>query len=201
MSALAARSSEQVLDEMLALSPPGDAMPRTPETMWAQMLAPTAGEVALIEAQAARFEDEIDPGAASYLLPDYERVLGPDPYGRDKALLTVAERQALALSRWVDKYGVRPADFVKLAADLGVTITIREYRLGHAGAMQCGDQCVNHPTEFAWLVTLPSVTVAYGEAGVLQAGQAISAFGASLVAGAIADRAPAHTTPFFSYTG
>ncbi|MHB1305385.1 MAG: putative phage tail protein [Acidiphilium sp.] len=195
-----ARTPATVLAELLAIGPRGDGMPTTPDTNYAQMLLALANELSLVETQMLSFETEIDPLSAVNLLADYERVLGPDPYGRDTTALTIGERQQLAYTRWVEKFGVRPQDFIDLAASLGVTITILEYELTTAGAF-AGVELVDHPTEFAWLVTLPASAVTSAEAGSASAGDLVSSFPPSLVQPVIAARAPAHTNPYFSYTG
>jgi uncharacterized protein YmfQ (DUF2313 family) len=194
------RTADQVLDELLAISPPGEAMPNTPCTVFAKMLTPWANELSLVEALMLSFAGEINPLTANNLLADYERVLGPDPYGRDQQPLTVPERQQLAYSRWVTRFGVRPADFVAFAATFGVVISIQQYSLTTAGAF-AGVELVNAPTQFSWLVTLPTPIETIAEASSAQAGSLVSSFPPSLVQPAIAGRAPAHTTPYFTYTG
>lgn len=137
------RTPDQVLDELLAISPQGDTMPVSHDTVYAHMLAH---------------------------------------------------------SRWTGKTGVRPADFIALAASRGVSITIREYAVLEAGFF-AGAEVVNSPTQFDWLVTLPATIAVYAEAGSMRAGDLVSSFEASLAQPAIAGHAPAHTTPIFSYTG
>ncbi|OYV89668.1 MAG: hypothetical protein B7Z57_11610 [Acidiphilium sp. 37-60-79] len=197
---IGARSERQVLDDLLAIAPPGDAMPTTPDTVFAQMLMPWANELSLVETLMLAFRAEINPLTAVNLLPDYERVLGPDPYGRDQQPLTQAEQQALTYSRWVTRFGVRAADFVAFAATFGVVISIQQYRVTTAGAF-AGVDLVNAPTQFDWLVTLPSAVETLAEASAAQAGNLVSSFPPSLVVPAILGRAPAQTTPYFSYVG
>lgn len=197
---LATRSAEQVLAGLLAISVQGDAMPTSPDTMYARMLTPLAGEFALIEALAARFATEINPATALLLLTNYQAVLGPDPYGRDVSALSIGEQQQIAYTRWVGKFGVRPADFIAMAASLGVVISIQQYSLTVAGDF-AGVTLVGNPTQFAWLVTLPTPAVTDAEAGSASAGDLCSSFPPNLVQPAIAGRAPAQTNPYFSYTG
>ncbi len=197
---MSGRSPTAVLDELLALSPQGDAMPTTPDTTWAKMLAPLANEFSLVEALMLSFMVEINPLTAVNLLADYERVLGPDPYGRDTGVLSIQQRQQLAYSRWTGKYGVRPADFIALAASFGETISIQQFQLTTAGAF-AGDNLVSHPTQFAWLVQFPTPTVTLPEASSAEAGALCGAFEPALAQPAIEGRAPAQTSPYFSYTG
>jgi uncharacterized protein YmfQ (DUF2313 family) len=195
-----ARTADQVLGELLAISPAGDAMPMSADTGYATMLRPIAAEFATVEALMQAFATEINPLTATYLLADYERVLGPDPYGRDTVPLTIGEQQQLAFTRWTSKIGVRPADFIALAASFGVPITIMEYQVSTV-AEGIGDFLVEAPTQFAWLVTLPTPAIAAPEVGASEIGDFLGSFPPSLVQPVIEGRAPAQTNPYFSYTG
>lgn len=193
------RSPDAVLTELLALTVPGVVLPQDPDSWWAQWLMPLANEISLFEAQAEQLMVEVDPGEATYLLPDFERALGPDPYGRDVGQLTIAQQRALALSRWTGKNGVRPADFIALAAQFGVTITITEFVLTKAGQAQAGVTLVNHPQEYVWLVKLPTAVMVLAEAGGASAGDLVSSFEPSNVQTVLTARSPAHLTPVFNY--
>ncbi len=194
------RSAAQVLDELLAISPDGDALPLQPsqDGVWAKWLSPLAGEVSRFEGLAEEMFVEVDPGEAVYLLSDYQRVLGPDPYGRDTVPLTLAEQQALAHSRWTQKWGVRPQDFVAFAASFGIVVSIQEFTLTVVGAT-IGAELVNHPTQFTWIVNMPAAVLEFATASGSSIGDYLSAFEPSLVQPAIAGRAPAHTNPIFNY--
>lgn len=192
------RTPAVVLAELLALSPAGDALPLDGSGNWPQMLMPLATEISRFESFAEEMLIEVDPGEAQYLLPDYERVLGPDPYGRDATALTLADQQALTLSRWVTRYGVRPADFIALAASFGIAITITEYELTTIGAF-IGVFLVGHPTEFTWVVKMPAAVVEDAYVNESSIGDFLDSFAPSLVEPVIAGRAPAHTTPIFNY--
>jgi uncharacterized protein YmfQ (DUF2313 family) len=200
LPAVPQRSAAQVLSYLLSLDVEGAVFPDQTDinSSWAKWLGPLAAEIARFEAQAVAMLPESNPGEATYLLADYQRVLGPDPYGRDLVALTLADQRALALSRWTQKFGVRPADFIAFAASFGVTITIQEYQLTTAGAFT-GVDLVGHPVEFAWLVHLPSVTVEVAEASAASVGDLLGSYQPSLAQGAIAGRAPAHTNPYFTY--
>jgi uncharacterized protein YmfQ (DUF2313 family) len=195
------RDPETVLQDLLSKTPPGQALPlaELPGANWPLWLKPLAAEISRFEGMAEAMMAEVNPGEANYLLTDYERVLGPDPYGRDSVPLSIADRQALALSRWARRYGVRPADFIALAASFGVTITITEYQLTEVG-LEAGDLLVSHPAEFQWLVQMPPAAVEVFTAGGSSAGDLLGSYAPSLVEPIIAGRAPAHTTPVFSYS-
>jgi uncharacterized protein YmfQ (DUF2313 family) len=182
------RSQATVLSELLQIDPPGCAVPgNVPGAMWPQWLAPLAAEISRFEGYAEEMLVEVDPGAANYLLPDYIRVLGPDPYGRDAVTLTTAQEQALALQRWTATGGASAGYFEAQAAAIGLTITVADQPIWECGNAVCGDAISCSPQEFSWLVTMPA-----SSAGMFT-GNAVQAL--------ITADAPAHTQPVFSYTG
>jgi uncharacterized protein YmfQ (DUF2313 family) len=192
------RDPETVLDYLLSLSPAGEAMLlQDRDSQWAKWQKPLAAEISRFEGLADAMLAEANPGEAQYLLPDYQRVLGPDPYGRDSVALTLSDQQALALSRWTQRWGVRPADFVAFAASFGVLITITEYTVLTAPFF-ANDFLTNNPTQFTWVVHMPAAVVEKLTAPFF-AGAYVGEFAPSLVQPAIAGRAPAHTNPVFSY--
>ena len=172
------RTQAQVLQGLLELTPKGWALPSYGDSVWGQFLTPIAAEFALIETTAAAMVAEIAPGSAVYTLPDYQRVLGPDPYGRDATSLglTTAQLQALAQLRWTETGNMAPSDYIALAASMGVTITITQGRASISGVLRCGHRL---SFGFTWIVSLPT--------------------GSTTVAAAIAGEAPSHTNVVFQY--
>jgi uncharacterized protein YmfQ (DUF2313 family) len=211
-----ARAPDIVLQGLLALSPPGWALPREPG-MWAQFLGVDAAQISLAEISADALVDEIDPRTAVQTLADYERVLGPDPYGRDSASLdlTAAQQAQLVYARWTAGGNSAPADYIALAAASGVTITIREYWVTQCGQAECGQSLVGalwaasadgvagwQPQWLKWLVSLPASLLLPAECGSAVCGEPMgkSAAVASIVANAILGEAPSHTEPVFLYS-
>ncbi|MGH7113988.1 MAG: putative phage tail protein, partial [Stellaceae bacterium] len=140
---------------MLTISPPGAALPDDPASMWAAMLAPLASAISDCEAAVEEFGTEIDPESAIALLPDFERVLGPDPCGRDAGALTVDERQLLAFQRWTARGGQSVAYFEGVAESVGTSATIETFQTFVTGRGTTGQNLINTPRQFEWLVTLP----------------------------------------------
>ncbi|WP_297492484.1 putative phage tail protein [Acidocella sp.] len=208
------RSVQQVLAELLAISPPGTTLPADmpvvwslsplgfmlprDATGWAVWLTPLAVEISIFEMLLDEMLAEVDPGTAQYLLTDYERVLGPDPYGRDAGTLTIGQRQVLAHSRWTGRYGARPVDFVALAADFGVTITVTEFEALETDFF-AGAECSDHPIDFTWQVNLPAAAMEYAFANEFSAGDLVSSFTPSNVQGVIEAHNPAQMTVIFNY--
>ena len=152
--AWAPRSEDQVLDELLSLLPPGWIWRRDRDSVIAALLTPLAGGIADVEALAEEMLREVDPRFATVCLPDFERVLGPDPCGRDTSTMSLADRRLLAHQRWTARGGASRAYFIGLAAKRGVTITISENRCSYADEMVAGDEIIEPPEQFIWTVHL-----------------------------------------------
>lgn len=162
------RSETDAHQELMSLLPTGWIWPRS-DSLLGAVLSPAATLFAEIEQVAEEMIDQIDPRTATHTLGDFERVLGPDPCGRDTATLSVAERQQLAHQRWTARGGQSIAYFIALAAKRGVAITIDEVRLTRAGSARAGDRVANHPNQFNWIVNLP-----LGQWQVARAGRAVA---------------------------
>lgn len=163
------------------------------------LLEAIAEPVSAAEADAAVMMDEVDPRAAVRLLPDFERVLGPDPCGRDLADRTVEQRQQMAHQRWTARGGQSIAYFVDMAAKRGVSITIEEAHVSQAGAMQAGDEVVSSPEQFIWRVLLALTNPVIFTAGASAAGELLYDFDLSDIECDIRRAKPAHTEVVFVY--
>ena len=198
------RTPAAVLAELLALSPPGDALPlgNQPGDVWPLWLAPLAAEVARFEALAEQQMVEVDPRQAEYLLADFLRMLGPDPYGIDTATMTVAQQQAYAYQRLTARGGQSPAYFVALAAALGVTITITDQiPVSECGAAECGDELSADPQNLFWIVNLPATDSTGAECGDVQCGEDLGDIVSSPVVPFITAQQPEHGQVVFAYGG
>jgi uncharacterized protein YmfQ (DUF2313 family) len=195
------RSIDQALAELLALLPDGWAWDRTATGGMAALLRPVAERHAAVEAGAEALLVEVDPGAAEALLPDYERVLGPDPCGRDLLLTRVADRQAAARQRWTASGQPTPAFFVQLAADLGLPASVEEFDPPVCGPAECGEECSQPEQVFVWRFSVPPDRLIDAECGVSECGDLLGDYEAPLIECVISAWAPAHTTPVFDYSG
>jgi uncharacterized protein YmfQ (DUF2313 family) len=195
-----ARTPDQVQLELLALLTDGWVMPHEVDSYIGAMYLPDADAISSAEASMEALLPEIDPRLAFNLLPDYERVLGPDPCGRDFLALSDADRRALAWQRWTAGGDMCAGYLIAQAAGVGVTITIEEFQTFQCGRAQCGDELVSDPEQFTILVTLPSTRTTIFETGVAEAGDLLGDFTASLAECVVTDQLPLHIVPYFSYT-
>ena len=198
------RSPSDVLAELLQLLPSGWAISKELSGYVAAFLSPMAAELSRIEVLANQLLAEIDPREAVYLLPEWEQMFGPDPYGRDVTLLPEDQQRAQIFQRLTARGGQSRGYFIGLAALFGVTITITQFQTSQCGAIECGAaDCGGTPAQFYWMVSLPLTEALDAECGAAECGNAYC--GGSVVPSPIVPviqhDAPAHTIPIFSYTG
>lgn len=195
------RMAAQVQAEMLLLPHEGAHLPREVDSIWASMLLPQAAEISRWEGQAEAMVSEIDPRQSAYLLPEWEALMGPDPYGRVTVGLSTGQLQAYLYQRLTRRGSPTPAYFVALAASLGVSITVTEQQQTIYGVARYGQRYLSTPNQFQWLVTLPAEQVDAAEYGSARYGDCYGNFSQNPVQPVITAQAPAHTLPVFSYTG
>lgn len=135
-------------EQLSALLPMGLPWPREPESVLQRLLLAWADELARVEARAWGLLVEADPRFTTELLPDWERAYGlPDPCLGDTAQ-TREQRLAALLDRITDPGRQRPADYLAIAAALGITATLIEYHPERDG--DADDQPIRGP---AWAYT------------------------------------------------
>jgi uncharacterized protein YmfQ (DUF2313 family) len=192
-----ARPDDAVHAELMAVTAKGWLFPAA-GSLYAALLWPLASGLARIEASAEAMLEEVDPRTASLCLPDFERVLGPDPCGRDLSIMTTAQRQQLAHQRWIGRGGASIAYFTALAAARGVAITISE------NVVTCADfevdcELVHEGEQFVWTVTLASLGESLFDAGEGEAGDLLYDITLSDIECDIRRLKPAHTEVAFRY--
>ncbi len=197
------RIREEVQVDLLALAPQGWVWPHLapagPESQFETLFKPLAQGIAEVEATAEAMMAEIDPRTANLLLTDFERVLGPDPCGRDPSTLSLEQRRQLAHQRWTARGGASIAYFVGLAAKRGVAITISENRVSQAGELVAGEELIESPEQFVWTVNLALLGEALFVADDGQAGDRLYDLTLSDVECDIRRLKPAHTEVVFNY--
>ncbi len=194
-----ARSVQTVLQSLIKKLPTGFALGRRGQVLDTVLLA-VATLLQDAEASAERLMEEIDPRTANALLPDFERVLGPDPCGRDRGNLTIEQRQRLAHQRWTARGGQSIPYMVETARKLGVEVTIDEFWPSRAGVLHAGQRLRPEGCQFVWRVNIPGlITVVKFRAGASHAGHPLGSFQLSSIECELRRIKPAHTHVVFSY--
>jgi uncharacterized protein YmfQ (DUF2313 family) len=126
----------------MTLLPQGQAWPRHPDSVLAQTVAGLCEYWGFVDGRAADLlERESDPRQTIELLPDWERNWGlPDPCYAEPQ--TIGQRQVALVMR-MTMLGAQSRDFfTQIAAQIGYSITITEYRTFVVGLDRCGDNRV-----------------------------------------------------------
>ncbi|EAU55823.1 YmfQ family protein [Mariprofundus ferrooxydans] len=140
---------------------------------------------------------EADPRTTYYLLPDWERELGlPDPCVGP--LPTIAQRRDAVATKAHMKGGQSIPFFIGLAASLGYTITITEFK-HHTVDSDMDTPLYSEEWRFAWqinasLQTIRDMTV---DSGV---DEPMRSWGNQILECAMGRFRPSHSTLLFSYT-
>ncbi|SIP96425.1 putative phage tail protein [Bosea sp. TND4EK4] len=197
------RSAEQVQADLIAHAPRGwvwpQAAPVAKPSLFETLFKPLAKRIAALEETAEAMLEEIDPRTATLLLPDFERVLGPDPCGRDPGTMSLEQRRQLAHQRWTARGGASISYFVGLAAKRGVAIAIVENRVSMADAAVAGDELIESPEQFCWTVELALLGEIVAKVNESQAGDLLLDITLSDVECDIRRAKPAHTDVAFRY--
>ena len=153
----------------LTLLPQGQAWPKHPGTTLDLACRGLAEYWGFVDSRAGDLlERESDPRTTMELLPDWERNWGlPDPCYT--APQTIGERQQALVMRMTMIGGASREFFIGVAAQIGYTITISEYRVFVCGIDRCGDNRqygTGVPMFNEWgqpILNTRGVPVSYGE--------------------------------------
>jgi len=195
-----AMNGQEYAEQLDALLPQGLAWPRESDARMRDLTRGLAEEFARVDARGDDLLREVLPSTTIEMLSDWERVAGlPDacvPSGQ-----TMQERRAALLSRLAGTGGQSIAFFIELAAYLGFTITITEFRPFRAGVSHAGDALYNDLWRHAWRVNGPETTVIEFRAGLSAAGEPLRKWGNELLECVLNRVKPAHTVLLFGYGG
>ncbi|MFA7416121.1 MAG: putative phage tail protein [Rhizobium sp.] len=194
-----ARALSTILQSLINKLPSGFALGLRGGVLDA-ILEAVASQIETVERDAEQMMDEIDPRTARAFLPDFERVLGPDPCSRDIGGLTIEERQRLAHQRWTATGGQSIPYMISVAAKLGVTVTIDEFWPSRAGVLRAGQPLRPEGSQFVWRVNIPGlVTVVKFRTGISVAKHRLGSFQLSSIECELRRIKPAHTAIVFAY--
>lgn len=190
------------LSQFLALQPPGAALPRDPESVWARLLAALADGFGRVEARAGDLVTESDPRTCNDMLTDWERVCGlPAECMPTDSVNTLQVRRAAVVNVLNRLGGQTPEYFRRLAEIAGIEIDVVEYRPFLAGLSVCGD-ALNGPEEvrFVWQIVIRGQRVTWFRAGESECGERLCDFDpAEEIECLFRQSSPAHTELVIGY--
>lgn len=187
------------LEQLKTLLPPGQAFPRDAGTTLHSLLDGMSIELARVDGRGDSLPGEANPASTNELLGDWERVAGlPDKCSGALEETLQGRRNAL-LTKLSSTGGQSPGYFIGLAASLGYTVTIEEFRPFRVGMSRAGDSLTNGPWVFTWLIRAPEVTVTSFRVGRSAVGERLRIWGNDTLECIINQLKPAHTIALFAY--
>ena len=194
-----AYTAGQYRDQLKALLPPGRAFPRERGTTLDATLDALAIELARIDARFDQLPVEAIPTTTTELLPDWERVAGLPDNCSGTIADTIQGRRADLVSKLTARGGQSRAYYIEVAAALGYTITILEFRPFRAGAGVAGGAITNDEWQFTWRIIAPNTTITEFRAGLSSAGEPLRRWGNQALECRMNQIKPAHTILQFAY--
>jgi uncharacterized protein YmfQ (DUF2313 family) len=200
MTLLSNPPPDAFLAAVCALPPPGRAFPRDADTLMAKVFTPPADALAAVRAVALQLANvEADPALTTELLAEWEAEYGlPDPCSPLNP--SVGQRRASLLAKIASLGGQSIAYYTAVAAALGFTITITEFKPFRLGISTLGTPLMGPGWEFVWQVNAPSVTVAWFHLGASVLGDPFWSIGNTELQCRLNAIKPAHTLLLFKYS-
>ncbi|OJA74533.1 phage tail protein [Burkholderia ubonensis] len=190
--------SADYLRAFQALMPRGRVWPTDSDAEQTQVFAGLTQIYARNTERANQLLVDAFPGTTYELLPEWEATLGlPDPCAGPAP--TIQQRRNQVIARLSNSGGQSIAYFINFAAQLGYTVTIKQFTQARAGMLRAGDPCYGYDWNFAWKITAPLNTIVRAVAGAMAAGDPLAAWGNNVLECEFRAVMPAHTIPIFAY--
>ena len=165
----------------------------------ARLLAPAA-ELALVEESIEAMLPQVDMRLAFNLLPDYQRVLGPDPCGRDLQALPFAEQAGIAYAAWTAGGNLCAGYYETIALGVGTTVTVTECVCTECGIATCDTEMIPANENFVVQFGLQTDLLTDCECGVSTCDDSLGLVNANPAQCPITHSLPMHIIPVFNYT-
>jgi len=192
-------SANDYLQQLINLTPQGDVFPTEATANWVLMLDAIAQTCARIDANAVLLLNEAFPDTTTQLLPNWERVAGlPD----DCSVLgdTYEIRRLNLIAKLTSRGGQSKEYFIEVAASLGYTVTITEFRPFRVSISRVGDPLCDANWWFVWQVNSQLNTIVWFRAGRSAAGEPLASWGNTRLECIMKKYKPAHTIVQFAYS-
>lgn len=164
-------SADAYLKQLQALLPTGRAWPRWEKATITKFLRGLAQELARVDQRIHDLIDESDPRTTRELLAGWERVAGlPDTCSSGLAT-TLQERRAALEAKLTARGGQSKAYYIALAAKMGYSIEIDNFRPFVCGLSRCGEVLNGGPkVRYQWRVRVLGPRYTAFRAGMSQCG-------------------------------
>ncbi|HCM5202346.1 YmfQ family protein [Klebsiella quasipneumoniae] len=192
-------STDDYLKALQALIPSGRAWTRDKNAVQTAVLRALARSFQRSDNDAQSLLNGAFPKTATIMLTDWENTLGlPDDCSIGE-VDTIAKRQNAIVSKLISTGGQSKSYFIGIAAAMGYTIAIKEYRQARAGLSVCGDGLNGDDWPFVWLVEAEDTTISYARVGLSYCGDPLRSWGNRQLECRINALAPSYTLVKFGY--
>ncbi|ALR75850.1 YmfQ family protein [[Enterobacter] lignolyticus] len=182
-----------------ALLPTGRVWPLASKTVQAAVLRALGSAFQRSDADAINLIAGAFPPTATSMLPEWEATLGlPDDCAIGE-IDGVSDRQRMVVAKLISTGGLNRDYYIRVAAALGYTITITQFRPSMCGMSVCGDALNGDEWPFTWQINAPQTTIKYALSGASYCGDSLSSWGNKQLECAITKIAPSHLRLIFSY--
>lgn len=183
-----------------ALKPPGRAWPRNANSVQAAVLRALAQSFQRSDADAQRLLPGAFPATATIMLTEWESTLGlPDDCAISE-IGGISDRQRAVVSKLISTGGLNRNYYIAVAAALGYTITISQFRPAMSGMSCCGDALNGDEWPYTWRINAPETTINYALAGGSYCGDPLASWGNKQLECTITKIAPSHLNIIFNYS-
>lgn len=179
------------------LLPIGWAWPRQKNTNMELMITALAGEPQRVDKRVQNMLEESYPLTTNELLTDWESAMGL-PEECEGLAETVQKRREAVHQKLATLGGQSPQFYIDIAAAIGFTVTITEFRPFVAGD-DAGDQVWGDDWAHVFQVNAPEETISYLNAGEGSAGEPLATWGNDVLECVISRHKPAHAAVIFAY--
>ncbi|XHF49425.1 MAG: YmfQ family protein [Enterobacter roggenkampii] len=140
------------------------------------------------------------PPTATIMLSEWESSLGlPDDCSIGE-VAGISDRQRAVVAKLISNGGLNRDYYIRVAAALGYTITITQFRPAMAGMSVCGDALNGDEWPFTWRINAPETTIKYSLAGASYCGDPLASWGNKQLECNLTKIAPSHLNLIFSYS-
>ncbi|CNL73934.1 YmfQ family protein [Yersinia kristensenii] len=143
--------------------------------------------------------DAAFPSTATAMLPEWEATLGLPDLCAIGEIDSMIQRQRAVVSKLFGIGGQSVDYFIRVAAALGYTISITQYRQACAGMSVCGDAINGEEWPFAWLIISPETTINYAQSGLTYCRDPLRTWGNKQLECRLTVLNPSHTILKFGY--
>jgi uncharacterized protein YmfQ (DUF2313 family) len=185
--------------QMQALLPRGFAWPLAPAAWLTRLLSGLSPEFARIHGRVLDLIRESDPRTTVEMLAEWERALGLPDNCSSTLAPTLQARRDDVLTKLVSLGGQSREYFIAVAARLGYTISIEEFKPFRVGRSRVGESINALEMTWVWRVNGPPVTIRSFRVGRSRIGERLRSWGNTALECRLTQLKPAHTKIIFSY--